>query len=267
MALPSGAGRGDRPELFAELVLQELRALNAGSVIGVAWTVVQPLLVLAAYWFLLTVLGSRTLGPGDSTAQLTYLFAALVPWLLMSRGITGACTALTRHAGLVKNVNFPLEVLPFATVGSYAVDYLVGLATLLILVAVAGLLGPHEVLLVPASALILVFLTALATALGPIAVMFRDLPRLLAFALRLGIFLTPVLYLPDRVPGGLTWIVEFNPLTYFVGLVRYAATGLDASLVHGLATDFAVAAGITVIAVLMSLPMRRFAMREALDHL
>jgi ABC-type polysaccharide/polyol phosphate export permease len=267
MALPSGAGRGRRPELFAELVLQELRALNAGSVIGVGWAVVQPLLVLAAYWFLLTVLGSRTLGPGDTTAQLAYLFAALVPWLLMSRGITGACTALTRHAGLVKNVNFPLEVLPFATVGSYAVDYLVGLATLLILVAVAGLLGAHELLLVPASALMLAFLTALAVALGPVAVMFRDLPRLLAFALRLGIFLTPVLYLPDNVPGGLTWVVELNPLTYFVGLVRYAATGLDGSLVHGLGADFAIAAGVTAAAILISLPMRRFARREALDHL
>lgn len=267
LSLPGPARRSRRGSLLLELIAQELRSANAGSVFGLAWMVIQPLLVLATYWFLLTVLGARTFGPGDDMAQLAYLFGGLVPWLLMARGIAGACSALTRHAGLVKNVNFPLEVLPFATVGAYAVDYVVGLATLLCFAAAAGLLGPHLLVLIPASLLALSLLSTLAVALGPVAVMFRDLPRLLAHALRAGLFVSPVLYLPAEVPDGFEWVVQFNPLAYLVGLIRYATTGLEAALVHGLVPDLLIAAGITLVAILATLPIRRFAQRQALDHL
>lgn len=266
-SLPASSAGAKRSALLFELITQELRSANAGSVLGLAWMVIQPLLVLATYWFLLTVLGARTFGPGDDVAQLAYLFGGLIPWLLMARGMTGACSALTRHAGLVKNVNFPLEVLPFATVGAYAIDYVVGLATLLCIAAAAGLLGPHLLVLLPVSLLALSLLAALAVTLGPVAVMFRDLPRLLAHAMRAGLFLTPVLYLPAQVPDGFEWVVQFNPLAYLVGLIRYATTGLETALVHGLVPDLVITAGITLVTTLATLPMRRFAQRQALDHL
>lgn len=266
-SLPASSAGAKRSALLFELITQELRSANAGSVLGLAWMVIQPLLVLATYWFLLTVLGARTFGPGDDVAQLAYLFGGLIPWLLMARGMTGACSALTRHAGLVKNVNFPQEVLPFATVGAYAIDYVVGLATLLCIAAAAGLLGPHLLVLLPVSLLALSLLAALAVTLGPVAVMFRDLPRLLAHAMRAGLFLTPVLYLPAQVPDGFEWVVQFNPLAYLVGLIRYATTGLETALVHGLVPDLVITAGITLVTTLATLPMRRFAQRQALDHL
>jgi ABC-type polysaccharide/polyol phosphate export permease len=248
-------------------VLYEIRTSTAGSVLGVAWAVVQPLLFLGAYWFLLSTLDARHLGPAGTESQVVVLLAGLVPWLFLSRSLTTGLGALTRHASLIRQVNFPTAVLPFVTVGVQAVDYLVGIAVLLAAAGLAGMLSWTALLLVPVSLLLAAFLAALTALLAPLGVMLRDLRRVFQVVLRAGLFVTPVLYLPAAIPDGAEALGYLNPAAYFVGLVRYAATGLDEALLLGLAGDLAVATGLTAVAAAAALAWRQGSWRLTVDHL
>src|SRR3954468_8063882 len=179
-----------------QLIVYEIRSRSAGSVLGVAWAVVQPLLFLGTYWFLLTVLRSKRLGQGDDASQLAVLLSGLVAWQFIARSIGSSLGTLTTHANLIRNVNFPLGVLPFVTVGARAVDYVIGLVVVIALSVYAGHATLSFALLVPVTLVLLVFLISVAAILGPLAVMLRDLNRLMQISLRAGLFLTPVLYLP-----------------------------------------------------------------------
>jgi ABC-type polysaccharide/polyol phosphate export permease len=97
--------------------------------------------------------------------------------------------------------------------------------------------------------------------------MLRDLRRIAQVVLRAGLFLTPVLYLPAAIPDGAEALAYLNPAAYFVGLVRYGATGLEEALLLGLAGDLAVATGLALAAVAAGLAWRRAAWRLTVDHL
>jgi ABC-type polysaccharide/polyol phosphate export permease len=247
--------------------VHELRATSAGSVLGLAWAVVQPLLLLVTYWFLLTVLRAKHLGPGGAEQQALVLMSGLVPWLFVSRAVAASLGMLTGHAGLIKHVNFPVGVLPFVSVGVQGVSFVVGLGSLLLVAALAGALSWNLLLLVPTSLLLAAFLVGVAALLGPLAVMLRDLSHLMQFALRVGLFFTPVLYLPAALPDRLHLVAELNPVAYFVALVRYATTGLPEALLFDLRTDAAVATGMTVAVALAAWRFGAHARRRVVDHL
>jgi ABC-type polysaccharide/polyol phosphate export permease len=249
-----------------QLILFEIRTNSVGSVLGLAWAVVQPLLFLGAYWFLLSVLRAKELGPGGTESQLLTLLAGLVPWLFFARSTASSLNSLTRHSALIRQTNFPVGVLPFVSVGVQAIDFLVGLAVILLIGAFAGLLEWTALLIVPVTLLQAAFLVGVAALLGPLAVMLRDLRRLIQVVLRAGMFLTPVLYLPTALPDGARFLAELNPAAYFIGLLRYAVTDAPEALLFDPATDFAIAAAFTAVAVAAAYALRRPAWRMAVDH-
>jgi ABC-type polysaccharide/polyol phosphate export permease len=259
--------RRQTARLPLQLVLFEIRVRAAGSVLGVGWAILQPLLFLATYWYLLTVLRAKHLGPGGNDAQLSVLLSGLVAWLFIARSMGSSLGMLTSHAGLIRNINFPLAVLPFVTVGSKAVDFLVGIIVVLASVILAGLLSWTALLLIPVSLLLGAFLVALAALLGPLAVMLRDLTRLTQVVLRIGLFVTPVLYLPSALPHQVEGFAYFNPAAYFVSLIRYAATGLPQALMFDLPTDLAIATAITAAMGLAAYLSRDFTRNRVVDHL
>jgi ABC-type polysaccharide/polyol phosphate export permease len=250
-----------------QLVFYEVRTASAGSVLGLAWAVVQPLLYLGAYWFLLTVLDAKHLGPGGTGDQVLVLLSGLVAWLFFARAVGASMNALTRHAGLVKQTNFPAGVLPLVSVGVQAVDFVVGLALLVVVAAATGLVSWTLPLLLPVALLQFAFLAGVAALLAPVAVMLRDLRRLMQVALRAGMFLTPVLYLPAALPDGAMGLAYLNPAAYFVGLLRYAVTGEDAALLFDLGTDLAIACAMTVVVAGTAYALRRRMWRMSIDHL
>jgi ABC-type polysaccharide/polyol phosphate export permease len=266
-AMPPPAPPAPTAQRSLQLILFEIRTSSAGSVLGMAWAVVQPLLLLAAYWFLLTVLGAKQLGPGGTSAQVLLLLSGLVPWLFIARSISRALTSLTQHGALVRQTNFPLGILPFVSVGVQGVDFLVGLVVILVLAAAGGFLSWPALLVVPVALLLAIFLVALSVLLGPLAVMLRDLRRLLQVTLRAGMFLTPVLYLPDALPDGASVLAYANPAAYFIGLLRYAVSGTEDALLIDLPADLAIVTGLTLALAAAAYALRGSAWRMAVDHI
>jgi lipopolysaccharide transport system permease protein len=211
--------------MFAHLISYEVRRSHAGTALGMGWTVLQPLLLLGCYFFLFAVLRVPTNAPEGTLGKVAVILSGIVPWLFFMRCFSNGLGALPNHAQLVRQINFPIGVLPFVTVGIFTIDFLVGIAMLLVVVVAQGWLGWGTLLLIPATIVQAAFLTGLTAMLAPLGVMLRDARNLLPVIVRLGLFLSPVLYIPGTIPGRFQWVMYVNPMTYFIGLVRFGTFG------------------------------------------
>ena len=200
-----------RRELIGTLALRDIRARYRQSILGVYWTILNPLAMAAVYTVVFSLIAQVPVGNVPYGA---FVFCGLVPWSFFSNGLTNATNSLVGMAGLLTKVAFPREVLPLAAVLGRLVDLLVSLGVLLVIIAWYRLPLGWTALLLPIPILVeLVFLLGLGFFLSAANLFYRDVGQLLAVALSLWIFVTPVVYPLDRVPPGLRPVILLNPMT------------------------------------------------------
>jgi ABC-type polysaccharide/polyol phosphate export permease len=203
--------------LAFSLVARELRARYRGSVLGFLWTFVNPLLTLAVYAFVFGIVmpGARAV---DVEPYPLFLFCGLLPWIWFESAVAESSTSLTASGSLLRKVMFPAEILPLVTVLSGLVNFALGLVVYSLVALAAGrLVLTTSLLLLPVVVAVqLVFSTGLALLLSSLSVHFRDLRDLLAHALRLWFFGTPIIYSYAQAPERLRWVLDLNPLTPLV---------------------------------------------------
>jgi ABC-type polysaccharide/polyol phosphate export permease len=202
-----------RPYLLVRLSRAELRRDGAGTVLGHAWWVADPLLQMAVYSLLVSVIFARV-----QPDYPLFVLAPLLAWKWLATTTMSACAAVTANERLVRQLAFPKIVLPVARVVAELWRFGVALLVLLILMA---LLWPDRLslalgwlpLLVLAQ---LVFMLPIALFGATATVFVRDLPNVARHALRLGLYLSPVLYdvprMLDRLPPTLGALYALNPL-------------------------------------------------------
>ena len=182
------------------LVARELKARYRGSILGFFWSLLNPLLMLAVYAVVFAVIfQART--PATSPYAL-FLFSGLLPWNWLASSLTDAASSLTTHGALLRKILFPAEVLPLVAVLAQGLHFVFALPVLLLglLLGSFGTFGPRVPLgwpLVQAVPLLVlegVFVAGIGLLLAALTVHFRDVKDLLATALSLWFFATPVLY-------------------------------------------------------------------------
>ena len=213
--------------LIAVLVERELKARYRGTLLGYLWSLVNPLLLIAVYSVVFTmVIPARIPSP---VPYPLFLFAGVLPWLFATGSLLDAAVVLPDNGPLLKKVVCPPEVFPAVTVCSHLVHHLLALPVLLgvmVAYAVAGKLAfPWTLVLLPlVLALWVATAGGLALAVAALAVHFRDLKDLLHNLLNLLFFMTPIIYTADLVPAGLLrQLVLANPVTPLVILYRGVA--------------------------------------------
>jgi lipopolysaccharide transport system permease protein len=260
-----------RPRLLLHLIVHEVRREHAGTVLGLGWALVQPLLILGAYFFLFTVLRLAKHAPHGQLGEVAIILSGIVPWFYFMRSFAHGLSTLDQHAQLVKQINFPVSVLPFVTVGINLIDFAIGLVLLLALTIWQGWISWWALMLLPTLIVMTAFLVSLGALLAPLGVMLRDLRNLVPLVVRLGLWLSPVLYLPGTIPQRFHWVMYINPLTYFLGLIRYSAFGLSfgrerVALVTPL-VSMGVAVGVTALVAVGAVLSWRYVRRVAVDYL
>ena len=204
--------------LVGVLVARELKARYRGTALGFLWSLLNPLLMLAVYTIVF-----QFIFPGRSALTSPYavfLFCGLLPWNWLSSSLTDASASLIVHGPLLKKVLFPAEVLPTVAVLAQGAHFLLALPVLGLGLVLGSLgvfgrpvpLGP-ALLQVPALVLLEgVFLLGVGYFLAGLTVHFRDVKDLLATALSLWFFATPVLYpLAEISVPGLKRALAWNP--------------------------------------------------------
>jgi len=188
-----------------------------GSVLGLTWAVLQPLTLVALYWFVFTKLISG--GPGRSPYYVEFLIAGLLPWLGISEGILRSTTSLVENAPLVRKLPLDSGMLVLVPNATALIFQCVGLG-IFVFVLVATGKSPGAIWMLP-FALLLQF--ALQSGAGLILaathVFFRDVTHIVGFGLSIVFYLSPILY---TVAGRYEMVFAWNPLTPLLGLYRRA---------------------------------------------
>jgi homopolymeric O-antigen transport system permease protein len=209
-------------ELVANLTVRDLKLKYKRSSLGVAWSLLNPIFLMAIYTAVFSVL--LRLQVRDYWAL---VLAGLLAWVFFANAIGSATTSFVQGANLISKVYFPIEALPIASVIAQFVNFLISMVLL-----VAVLLGLHVVTGSPpigASLVLLpvilvaqlVFVTGLAMFVATVTVYMRDLEHLVTIGLTALFYLSPVLYPLDATGLGpraqqLIQVVKFNPLAWYL---------------------------------------------------
>ena len=210
--------------LILQFVAREVRARYRGSTIGLFWSFLHPVLLLAIYTF---VFGTvfRVRWPQFTSGGLgefaLVLFCGLLVLNLFAECVSRAPGLVLGQPSYVKKVVFPLDVLPVVATGAALFNAAVSLLVLALasLVVTGGL--PWTLPLAPLVLLPIVLLTlGLGWMLASLGVFLRDLPHLVGLALQVLTFLTPIFYPVEALPEWARPVIAANPLTPAVDDLR-----------------------------------------------
>jgi len=203
------------------LARRELRKRYAGSMLGAAWTVLQPLTLIAVYVVVFGFVLRAERASGNTIEYVLFLLCGMLPFLAISDGIQRASFSLKEDKTLLEREAFPSEVVPAARVLTASVGELVGLALVVILGVASGVTTTGWFLLLPLLVILRLMLTlAIGWIVSVLAVFISDLNEVLSLLLTGWLFLTPVFYAADAVPAPLRWTLLVNPLHHVVAAYR-----------------------------------------------
>lgn len=216
------AARGPLRLLYARRALLfsatrvELRRRFAGSLLGPAWTLLQPLLFFAAYAAVYAGVFRVSVPGMSATGYALHLFAGLLPCLFLAEACGAGVHAVTGNAPAVRNALFPPALLPARAVLVAAAMQAPALAALLLTLAATGRLAPAALLFPVVAALALLFAAGCAFALSSMNVLVRDVGHVAPLALFALVVLAPVAWSGPVAPPALALLLRANPLHPFV---------------------------------------------------
>ena len=206
--------------LFEQLVRRELRQKYQGSALGVAYYLVNPLVLMGAYYLMFGVVFK--VAPQEDFPL--FLMVGLVVWIFFSQSLLGAASSLLDQGGLIRKARFPRWTIPASVVCVQAVTFAVLLTlTAAVTIAVRGTLDPALLLLPLVLAALFAFALGLALVVAVLHAYFRDVAPILSAALLPWFFLSPIFFTPRSITDqaaarfALEWL---NPVAPFIEGVR-----------------------------------------------
>ncbi|MFL5844154.1 MAG: ABC transporter permease [Solirubrobacteraceae bacterium] len=207
--------------LFEQMVRRELRQKYQGSVLGIAWYVVNPLILMGAYYLVFAV----ALKPGfEHEAYPLFLLVGLTVWIFFSQSLLAASSSLLDQGALIRKARFPRETIPAATVAVQLVTFLVVLVIVAVLtIVVRGTLDAPLVLLPVILVALAAFVVGLSLIVSVLHAYFRDVGPILGAVLLPWFFISPIFFAPadvvqsDVARDALTWL---NPVAPFIIALR-----------------------------------------------
>ena len=187
-----------------------------------AWAVLQPLSLVALYWFVFSFMipGARGSGLGDR--YIYFLIAGLIPWLGINEGLIRSTTAIVDNSSIVRRLPLRSELLVIVPNASAMIFECVGLAIFIVAMLVKGMSLAHLWLLPAALVIQLALQLGIGFFLSATYVFFRDLTQAIGFILSIVFYLSPILY---PAGGRFEPFFFWNPLTALFGLFRSAMIG------------------------------------------
>jgi lipopolysaccharide transport system permease protein len=202
-------------ELLYFLVWRDVKVRYKQTALGVAWVVMQPLLTTVIF----TLFLGRMVGvPSDGVPYPLFLYAGMLPWTFFTGAITFSSNSLVGNSHLITKVYFPRALIPAAAVAARLLDFAVGFAVLVFLMAWYRVgLTPNILMLPVCVLLVMLFSLGLGMAASAVNVKYRDVGVIVPFVLQLWMFAAPVVYPVSLVPEGWRRLYALDPL---VGIIE-----------------------------------------------
>jgi lipopolysaccharide transport system permease protein len=206
--------------LFEQMVRRELRQKYRGSALGVLWYVINPLVLMGAYYLMFGVIFDAASEPDYPL----FLLVGLIVWIFFSQAVLSAAPSLLDQGALVRKARFPRETIPASVVTVHSVTFLALLALLLpITLAIRGTVDVALLLLPLVLACLFAFVLGFALAVSILHAYFRDVAPILSAALLPWFFVSPIFFRPESIthqPAARFVLEWVNPIAPFIGAVR-----------------------------------------------
>lgn len=203
-------------DLLWELVKRDFIGRYKGSMLGVVWSLFNPLLMLAIYTVVFSVAFKARWGTGEESkvAFAIVLFSGMIVHSFFAECLNRAPSLITSHPNYVKKVVFPLEILPWMALFSAFLHFLVSFSVLLVFCLLAGVAIQGGALLIPIILIPLILLMlGLSWIFASLGVYLRDLSQVMGMATTVALFLAPIFYPIEALPETYQALLVWNPIT------------------------------------------------------
>lgn len=205
----------DYRELLKTNIKKEIRGKYKGSLLGVLWSFINPLLQVLVYAIVFPYLMR-----GTSDNYLVYLITGIIPWTYFITVVNQGMTSIRSNAGIIKKVYFPREILPISVVISGLINFFISCVIILVFCIFSGLGVTWYIVFLPLIALIQTLLTlGLVFALSAINIYIKDVEYIFQFILNMLFYGTPIVYelaLFNQSSNILVTLIKLNPLTQII---------------------------------------------------
>ena len=215
-------------DITLRMIRREIAARYLGSMLGAAWSILQPLMLLCVFTFAFNIVfrsrWTSSVAAGEETSFAVAMFIGYIVFNLFSESVNRAPLLVLAHANYVKRTIFPLEILPVIAVGSALFNAASAFLVWLVLLILVQQSVPWTIVLLPAVVLPLVLMVfGLALLLASLGVFVRDLVQVTGPATMSLLFLSPVFYPVSAVPSHIqAWMYAY-PLTGIIEQARSVA--------------------------------------------
>jgi homopolymeric O-antigen transport system permease protein len=241
-------------ELVMNLVMRDLKVRYKNSVLGIAWSWLNPLLMMVVFTIVFTVINRA---PPDIQYYPVYILAGILPWNFFSASVVGATASIVGNGYLIKKVYFPREVLPLTAVLSSMVNFLIGLPVFFGMALVFGVKLTPWVLFVPIVLLVqVIFSVGIGLMLATLNVYYRDTQIIMEVLMLAWFFVTPIFWdariMPEtRLLLGIVWPVR--RLVYILNPMASVIASYRDTMYWGVqpALDFFVRSTLTAVVILV----------------
>ncbi|MCD8021785.1 MAG: ABC transporter permease [Lachnospiraceae bacterium] len=204
-------------DLIINLVGNDLKLKYRRSVLGYAWSILEPLLLMLVY----TIVFTNMLGKSIENYPV-YLLTGRLMYSFLNKSTTGAMKSVTGNASMFRKIYVPKYIFTLTKVTSCMVDMVLSFGALFIVMIITGAKFYWTLILIPLVVVqIYIFCCGLGLFLAQLNVFFRDIEHIYGAVMTAWMYLTPILYEITRLPEKLQLLIKaFNPLYYYVGQFR-----------------------------------------------
>ena len=203
-------------ELLKTNIKKEIRGKYKGSWLGVLWTFLNPLLMLAVYAFVFPYI--LRVNVDNYTI---FMIVALIPWNFFTTAIQSGTGSVVANGNILKKVYFPREIIPISITTSQLVNFLITCIIMAVFIIFSGVGFSVHALLFPFLVLIqYILILGLTFILSALTVFVRDIDHFVSVILMLGFYATPIVYQGEMLPKKFQIFLKLNPMAQLVEAYR-----------------------------------------------
>jgi lipopolysaccharide transport system permease protein len=212
-------------ELLTSFTMRDIKIRYKQTALGFLWAIIQPLFMMLIFTI---IFGSFAKIPSDGIPYPLFSFAALLPWMLFSEGLTRSTMSMVTNSNIMTKVYFPRLIMPISGILSPLVDFAVSIIILILMMAYYGFVPTINVVFLP-----LFILLALATSLGiglwlsALNVKYRDFQYTVPFIIQIWMYASPVVYSASMIPEAIRPLYGLNPMAGVIEGFRWALLGTE----------------------------------------
>ena len=211
-------------ELIGFLAWRDIMAQYKQTVFGVAWAMVKPIFSVLVYTLIFGKVAKLSSG---GLPYPLFTLCGVVAWSFFSASLTQSTASLLNNINLLTKVYFPRLIIPLASLGRGAVDFIISFILLVVLMGIYDFFPIKTVILFPVFLIMGLSITlGIGLFFAALSAKYRDLVHAIPFMIQMWFWVTPVAYGLENIPGKFKYIFFLNPMTWIIQGFRWSLLGV-----------------------------------------